>query len=64
MDEHWLITQFKENEQNLINIIKEKESFRKDFIKIEIYDKMDMDKLIKKKNDLKKKIRRFKRRKR
>ena len=56
LDEHWLITQFKENEQNLINIIKEKESFRKDFIKIEIYDKMDMDKLIKKKNDLKKRL--------
>ena len=56
LDECWLIAQFKEFEQNLINIINEKESFRKDFLKIEYYDKSELDKLIKKKEELQKRL--------
>lgn len=53
-DEYWLITQFKEYEINLINIINQKELYRKDFIKIDYYDKIEMDKLLKKKKELEK----------
>ena len=53
-DEYWLITQFKEYEINLINIINQKELYRKDFVKIDYFDKIEMDKLLKKKKELEK----------
>ena len=51
-DEYWLITQYKEYESNLINILNQKEFYRKDLIKNDYYDKIEIDKLLKKKKEL------------
>ena len=53
-DEYWLITQFKEYEIKLINIINQKEVNRLDFAKIGYFDKNELDKLLKKKKELEK----------
>lgn len=56
LEENLLITNFKESEDNLIKIINEKDSYRKDFLKIEYFDKVEMNKLIKKKEELEKQL--------
>ena len=59
-DEYWLIVQLKEYEQNIINILNERELHQKNFIKSENEDKNDITQLINKKKQLEKDLELYK----
>ena len=56
LDEYWLMAQVNEFENNIISLLNEKESFKKEIIKIEYDDKEEIERLNESKKQLEKRL--------
>lgn len=56
LDEYWLMAQFNEFEQKIINLLNERESYKKNLMKKELEEKEEIKRLIKNKKDNEKRL--------